>query len=56
MEMVVRLIETVVMVMDSMEMAPGHFPVPAGCRNRDCYPPNLVGGGSGAAELLLEKY
>jgi hypothetical protein len=32
----------------------GHFPVPAGCRNRDFCPPKFIGGGDGAAELLLE--
>jgi hypothetical protein len=33
----------------------GHFPVPAGCRNRDLYPPKFVGSGCGAAELFLEN-
>jgi len=33
----------------------GHFPVPAGCRNRDFCPPKFVDGGGGAAELLLEN-
>jgi hypothetical protein len=33
----------------------GHFPVPAGCRNRDFYPPKFISGGSGAAELFLEN-
>jgi hypothetical protein len=51
MEMAVRSMET---AETSMEMAPGHFPVPAGYRNRDFYPPKLVGGGGGAAELFLE--
>jgi hypothetical protein len=30
----------------------GHFPIPAGCQNRDFYPSKFVGGGSGAAELF----
>jgi hypothetical protein len=33
----------------------GHFPVPAGCRNRDFCPPKFVGGGGGATELFLEN-
>jgi hypothetical protein len=33
----------------------GHFPIPAGCRNRDFYPSKFIGGGSGAAELFLRK-
>jgi hypothetical protein len=32
-----------------------HFPIPAGCRNRDFYPPKFIGGGGGAAELFLEN-
>jgi hypothetical protein len=32
----------------------GHFPVPAGCQNRDFYPPKFIGCGGGAAELFLE--
>jgi hypothetical protein len=28
----------------------GHFPVPAGCRNRDFCPPKFVDGGGGDAE------
>ena len=42
------------MVVESMEMAPGHFPVPAGCRNRDFCPPKLVGDGGGATDVSLE--
>ena len=34
---------------------PGHFPVPAGCRNRDFCPPKFVFDGGGAAELFCEK-
>jgi hypothetical protein len=30
----------------------GHFPVPAGCRNRDLCPLKFVGGGGGATELF----
>jgi hypothetical protein len=33
----------------------GNFPIPAGCQNRDFCPPKFIGGGGGAAELLLEK-
>jgi hypothetical protein len=33
----------------------GHFPVPAGCWNRDFCPPKFVGDGGGAAELFLEN-
>jgi hypothetical protein len=29
----------------------GNFPVPAGCRNRDFYPPKFGFDGGGAAEL-----
>jgi hypothetical protein len=38
MEMAVKSMETVMKAIDSMEMAPGALPVPAGCRNRDFYP------------------
>jgi hypothetical protein len=34
----------------------GHFPIPAGCRNRDFCPPKFVSDGGGAAELFLENY
>jgi hypothetical protein len=30
----------------------GHFPVPAGCRNRDFCPPKFIVGGGGATELF----
>jgi hypothetical protein len=33
----------------------GHFPVSAGCQNRDFYPPKFIGDGGGAAELFLEN-
>ena len=33
-----------------------HFPVPAGCRNRDFCPLKFVDGGGGATELFLENY
>jgi hypothetical protein len=52
MEIAVKSMET---AMESMEMAPGALPVPAGCRNRDLSPPKLVFDGGGAAELLLGK-
>jgi hypothetical protein len=38
-----------------MEMAPGHLPIPAGYWNRDFCPPKFIGGGGGAAGLLLEN-
>jgi hypothetical protein len=40
---------------EAMEMAPGHFPVPTGCRNRDFCPPKLVFNDGGAAKLYLGK-
>jgi hypothetical protein len=55
-EMAVKSMATVVEATTSMEMAPGHFPVPAGCRNRDFYPPKFIGGSGGAARLLLENW
>jgi hypothetical protein len=42
------------MAVESMEMVLGQFPFPAGCRNRDFYPPNLVFDGGGAAELFMD--
>jgi hypothetical protein len=54
--MAVKSMEMAVEATTSMEMASGHFPVPARCRNRDFYPPKFVGGDGGAARLLLEKY
>jgi hypothetical protein len=30
----------------------GHFPISAGCRNRDFYPPKFIDGGDGATELF----
>jgi hypothetical protein len=44
------------MAVESMEMALGQFPVPAGCRNRDVCPPKLVFDGGGAAELFVDEY
>jgi hypothetical protein len=32
----------------------GHFPIPAGCRNRDFCPPKFISGGSRTVELFLE--
>jgi hypothetical protein len=34
----------------------GHFPVPAGCQNRDFCPPKFVFDGSGAAKLFWKKH
>ena len=42
------------MAVESMEMAPGQFPVPAECRNRDFCPPKLVFDGGDAAELFVD--
>jgi hypothetical protein len=50
MEMAVRSMETA-METDG-DGSGGHFPVPAGCRNKDFYPLKFVGGGGGAAELF----
>jgi hypothetical protein len=33
----------------------GHFPIPAGCRNRDFCPPKFVFNSGSAAELFWEK-
>jgi hypothetical protein len=33
----------------------GHFPIPAGCRNRDFCPPKIFFDGGSAAELFWEK-
>jgi hypothetical protein len=38
------------MVVESIEMAPGQFPIPAGCRNRDFYPLKLVFDGGGTVD------
>jgi hypothetical protein len=59
--MAVKSMETAEEATTSMEMALGawlwgHFPVPAGCSNRDFCPPKFVGGGGGATGLLLEKH
>jgi hypothetical protein len=56
MEMVVKSMETAVEAMESMEMAPGALPIPAGCRNRDFFPPKFVGSDGGAAELFFKKH
>jgi hypothetical protein len=55
MEMAVKSKEMAVEAMESMEMALGHFPVSAGCQNREFYPPKMVFDGGGAAELYWEK-
>jgi hypothetical protein len=55
--------ETVVRSMEMVETAMetdgdgfrGHFPVPAGCRNRDFYPPKFIDGGGGATKLFQEN-
>jgi hypothetical protein len=39
-----------------MEMALGHFPIPAGCQNRGFFPTKFVDGGGGAAEHFLENF
>jgi hypothetical protein len=50
MEMAVRLIE---MAMETDgDGSGGHFPIPAGCQNKDFCPPKFVGGGGGAVELF----
>jgi hypothetical protein len=51
MEMAVKSMEA----MESMEMALGHFPILAGCRNRNFCPLKLFFDGGGAAELFWEK-
>jgi hypothetical protein len=56
MEIAVKSMEMAVEVMESMEMASGHFPILAGCWNRDFCPPKFVGGGGGAVELFLKKH
>jgi hypothetical protein len=43
------------MAVESMEMASGQFPVPAGYQSRDFYPPKLIFDGGGAVELYLGK-
>jgi hypothetical protein len=59
MEMAVRSMETAETAMetdgDRWRRLWGHFPVPAGCQNRDFYPPKFVFDGGGAAELFWEK-
>jgi hypothetical protein len=40
------------MAVESMEISPGDFPIPAGCRNRYFYPPKLVFEMAAAAELF----
>jgi hypothetical protein len=59
MEMAVRLIEMAETAMetdgDRWRWLRGHFPIPAGCWNRDFCPPKFVFDGGGAAELFWEK-
>ena len=45
--------EVEVEAVESMEMAPGVNPVPAGCRNRTFRPPELGFDGGGATELFV---
>jgi hypothetical protein len=52
MEMAVKSMETAVESMSRWRWLKGHFPVPAGCPNRDFYPPKLVFDSDGAAELF----
>jgi hypothetical protein len=53
MEMAVRSMETVETAMETDgDGSGGHFPVPAGCRNRDFCPPKFGFDGGGAAELF----
>jgi hypothetical protein len=40
------------MAVESMEILPGHFPVPAGSRNRDFCPPKLGFDVTAAVELF----
>jgi hypothetical protein len=56
MEMAVRSMETVEMAMETYgDGSGGHFPIPAGYRNRDFCLPKFVGGGGRAVKLLWEK-
>jgi hypothetical protein len=59
MEMAVRSMETAETAMetdgDRWRWLWGHFPIPAGYRNRDFCPPKFVDGGGGAVELFLEN-
>jgi hypothetical protein len=43
------------MMVESMEMDPRQFPIPAGCQNRDLCPPKLVFDGGGVAELFVDE-
>jgi hypothetical protein len=47
----VKSMETVVEATASMEMAPGHFPILAECRNKEFCPLKFVFDDGGAAEL-----
>jgi hypothetical protein len=44
------------MAVESMEMAPGQFLVPAWCRNTNFYPPKLVFDDGGTAEFFVDGY
>jgi hypothetical protein len=55
-EIAVRSMETAEMAIDRWRWLRGHFPIPAGCRNRDFCPPKFVFDGGGAAELFWEKH
>jgi hypothetical protein len=53
MEMAVRSMEAAETAMETDGDGPGgHFPVLAGCWNRDFCPPKFIGGGGGATELF----
>jgi hypothetical protein len=49
-------VESMEMVVESMEMDPGAIPCPGRVPEQILYPPNLLCDGSGAAELYLGKH
>jgi hypothetical protein len=55
-EMAVKSMETQRRRQRRWRWLQGHFPVLAGCRNRDFCPLKFVGGGGRARGLLLEKH
>jgi hypothetical protein len=64
MEMAMRLMEMAETAMetdrdgsrDQCRWLWGHFLVPAGCQNRDFYPPKFIDDGGRVAELFLENF